>query len=213
MHYTQRSPIAPCLNGSNTEFVALFDTAVPRHFGDRQGEAAAVSTLAMADVSWLPKWGIKGPGAADFLRKKGFTPPAQLYEVDASGFLAHTGTTEYFLEDTLDSHWTATMPTNPDACATWTPVLRQDAGFWLGGKRVFDVMAQTCGLPLHRMTDEIIFTRVAGVSAMLYVSEAPARLRLWCAPSYGIYLWEILREIAGELGGRVVGLEAIRKLL
>jgi sarcosine oxidase subunit gamma len=49
---------------------------------------------------------------------------------------------------------------------------------------------------------------VAGISATVIrqiLNDEPV-YRIWCDGTYGPYMWEVLTEIATELGGGAVGL-------
>lgn len=207
MTILRQSPIQ--IASSETATTMLFNARVISNFGAADEERAAAETLALSDVSWLPKWGAKGRGAAEVLASRGLPVPASLYEVVGPGVMARTGTQEFFLEEALDGSVVETLPLSVGAGEAWSPIPRQEAGFWLGGERAYEVMAQTCGLNLRRMRDQIVFTRVAGVSVMLLCRAAPLRIRVWCDFNYGPYLWETLETITKELGGRVVGLDAV----
>ena len=54
----------------------------------------------------------------------------------------------------------------------------------------------------------VVMTQVAGISATLIRESLAGEqvYRIWCDGTYGSYLWEVLTEIAQELGGGAVGL-------
>jgi sarcosine oxidase subunit gamma len=59
-------------------------------------------------------------------------------------------------------------------------------------------------------SDAVVMTQVAGISATLLRESLAGEqvYRVWCDVSYGPYMWEMLLEVAQELGGGAVGLTA-----
>jgi sarcosine oxidase subunit gamma len=188
---------------------------VPKHFGAPKQEEAAIDELALADLSALPKFGVKGPGAAAWLEKDGLTIPEAIYSwvslEEKSGRIIRTGDQEFFLEDGFTTDRVEKMIETFQPQAGVYPMVRQDAGFLLCGEHAPKVLAQTCGFDFTEPGNKVVFSRVAGVSCMLMATEQEDLFsaRLWCPASYGIYLWTTLLEIVHDLGGMPIGLESL----
>ena len=124
-----------------------------------------------------------------------------------------TGPDEFFLEDGFAGCEVDRLRDGPDAVGgeSWR-VERQDGGFALAGAGALGVMAQTCGVDLaEALPDRLLMTRVAGVSCSILPRTDGGSLvyRLWVDASFAVYLWEQLVQIAGDLGGGVVGVDCI----
>jgi sarcosine oxidase subunit gamma len=186
-------------------------------------EQGLARTLALCDVSALPRLVIKGEAAASFLEARAVAPalPAEVLQVRlmmSGGLIARTGRAEFFLEDApgagVVARLTESLRSSPQAGVY--PALRQDAAVLLAGDRVSTLLRQTCGYEF-RQTDPgpdqapaLVMTRVAGVSTwVLHHTINKTRVfQLWADGTYGPYLWETLRKIVRELGGDAVGLSA-----
>jgi len=188
---------------------------VPKHFGAPKQEEVAIDELALADLSVLPKFGVKGPGADTWLTAAGFRIPDEVYAWNSldekSGRIIRTGDQEFFLEDGFTTELVEKMIETFEAQPGVVAMVRQDAGFLLCGKQAPGVLAQTCGFDFSEPDNKIVFSRVAGVSCMLMATEQEELFsaRLWCPASYGIYLWTTLLEIVHDLGGMPIGLESM----
>jgi sarcosine oxidase subunit gamma len=164
--------------------------------------------LTIADLSRLPRAGVKGPGAAEWLAALGLALPAspnRWLDLSQGGLVARLGQTEYLVDGNV-----AVVEKVTSAARTpgVYPVWRQDASFSLGGSRVNELLLQTCNVDFRILdTDpsQLLMTSIVGVSVTvvpLKVGASPL-YRLWCDGTYGSYLWETLTEIIAELGGGV----------
>lgn len=190
----------------------LDDMAVPLDFGDRAGEMAAAARLGLADASALARLVVKGAGAQAFLEREQIAIPPEIFQVRplaSGGIIARTGGAEFFLEDGCRGTLVSRLDSMLDSVGSETyRVVRQDASILLAGSRAAEVFLQTCGYDFRKPGDQLVMTRVAGVScSMLHRTiNRVETFQLWMDPSFGAYLWEQLSEIAKELGGRPVGL-------
>ena len=179
-------------------------------------ESAAFS-VALADVSHLPKCGLKGPDAMQWLRDHGIEPPAESNRwlpLPSGGVIARLGRSEFFIEDGAGGSVVSNMRTalGNDVSGVY-PVIRQDAGIALTGSRVNELLLQTCNVnfaALETGARNAVMTQMIGVSVLaIRVADEPhPRYRIWCDPTFAPYFWETLAEIAVELGGGVVATEA-----
>jgi sarcosine oxidase subunit gamma len=209
----RRSPIESWLCAQGAEWDTLGNGAVATRVAAPDVEAARLAAVGLCDFSGLVKLGIKGLGAADWLRQQGVDVPAEVYAGVAladGGLLVRTGGGEFFYE----SGGSGTEPIlRRENIPVPIFVERQDATLLLCGPRTLEVLAQTCGVEVAAAPPRrLIYTRVAGVSCGLWpdaISGLPA-CRLWVDPSFALGLWESLVEIAEELGGGAVGTAALQ---
>jgi len=178
-------------------------------------ETAARESVAVADLSCLDKAGIKGPEAARWLESLGIAVPAQANAwtgLPGGGVIARLGRTEFFLEDGATGDTASQVR---DALGTGNagvyPVIRQDAGIALVGRRVNELLVQTCNVNFQELgsaSRTVVMTMMVGV-AVLVIRQDYQNLpgfRIWCDPTYAPYLWETLVGIAAELGGGPIGI-------
>jgi sarcosine oxidase subunit gamma len=187
--------------------------AVVSAFNKNDADRAAI--LGIADYSHLPRVGAKGPGAAAWLAGFSLQLPAQANSWKAipnGGLIARLGRSEYLIEansSMVDAIMLASRTSGV------YPVLRQDATFALCGSRVNELLLQTCNVDFRILTADptrVVLTSMAGVGVTILLTQigSTSCYRLWCDGTYGIYLWQILNEIAQELGGGCVGLDALQ---
>lgn len=91
------------------------------------------------------------------------------------------------------------------------PVLREDWCLALSGAACDDVLVQVCNLQFAALDPAerpVIMTLMVGV-AVLVVPQAAADgtrcYRIWCDPTFGVYLSETLGAIVLESGGKLTG--------
>ena len=211
----RQSPAHAAIASLKPEWGDWRNMEVPKHFGAPKQEEAAIDELALADLSVLPKFGVKGPGAAAWLAESGSKVPDGVYTwtslEEKSGRIIRIGLQEFFLEDGFTTDRVEKMIETFEPSPGVYPVIRQDAGYLLCGRLAPRVLAQTCGVNLSEPDNKVVFSRVAGVSCMLMATELEDlfTVRLWCPASYGIYLWTTLLEIVHDLGGMPIGLESL----
>jgi len=181
-------------------------------------DASKLDAVALADLSFLPRFGLKGPAAAQWLEARNVALPAQIngwIALPGAGVIARLGSSEFFLEDGAAG---ITVGAIRDALGHGAPgvypVVRQDAGFVLAGARVNDLLMQTCNVnfadsnPQHAV---VVMTQMIGISVLVLRADraqVPC-YRLWCDPTLAPYFWETLAEIATELGGGVIGADGL----
>jgi sarcosine oxidase subunit gamma len=187
----------------------------PRIAGD---DAMKLNTVALADVSFRPRFGLKGPAAQRWLESQNIPLPAKAngwLSLPGSGVIARLGRSEFFIEDgateiVVDAIRNALGSGAPGVY----PVIRQDAGFALAGLRVNELLVQTCNVNFEEFGPEegiAVMTQMIGVSVLairINTKKMPC-YRLWCDPTFAAYFWETLSEIAGELGGGAIGVDSL----
>jgi sarcosine oxidase subunit gamma len=182
------------------------------------GDASILDAVALADLSFLPRFGLKGPDAQGWLEERNITLPPNAngwLPLPGGGVVARLGRSEFFLEDgaTAIGVDAIRMALGTGASGVY-PVIRQDAGFALAGARVNELLAQTCNVNFEEFgADERIaaMTQMIGVSVLVIrISKKPLPCyRVWCDPTFAPYFWETIAEIAGELGGGVIGVDSL----
>lgn len=227
------SPLHDAIEELHPTWGALDEMPVALHFGDAAAEKAQAAKLGLCDASAMPRTMLKGPGALDMLRGNRTSIPEKIFDIvpiSATGFLARTGSTEFFIEDLpgseLLAHLSSVAAVRPGSVAD---VLRQDASILLSGTDAVDVLRETCNYEFHLPAADgatsngqqrswmvpaaashtgVVFTRIVGVSVMVLprILNGVPVFQLWLDGTYGMYLWETLLEIVREHGGQPVGL-------
>lgn len=179
-------------------------------------DASLAATCGVADVSFLRRFGCKGPGAAAWLAAHGIAIPAvpnTWVALPEFGLVARLGNTEFMIEEAPGGLAGQRLRDAPPGTGVY-PVLRQDAALVLVGTRVPELLRQTCSMNLAELDPEaklLAMTSMVGVGATLVPLAVPAGVawRIWCDGTYGAYLWKTLVGIAGELGGGAVGTDVL----
>ncbi len=178
-------------------------------------EKAHKQVLAVTDVSCFARFGIKGPKAADWLNQQGIKTPEVMnawVEGAPNTLVLRLGGSEFLVEDQAQGKACEALISFDQASTTGAyQVARSDAAFILGGREVLNLLSELCMLDLRDSawpSHGVVMTQVAGISATLIRESLAGEqvYRIWCDGTYGSYLWEVLTEIAQELGGGAVGL-------
>jgi sarcosine oxidase subunit gamma len=176
----------------------------------REGDPAR---LALADCSCFPRTGLKGPEAATWLARQGVAVPEGVNcwsALPGGGVIGRLATSEFFLEDGPAGVVVSRVEGALAAGAPGVyPVLRRDAALVLTGTEALEVLVQACNVNFAAVGDgALVMTSMAGVSVLVIPHRAGAvpRLRIWCDPTFGPYLYRTLLAITEELGGGPVGL-------
>ena len=174
-------------------------------------DVGALQSLALCDLSALPKIGIKGADAENFVADQGIDVPRAIYEsrqLADGGLIVRLAMDEFILESGIAGGTVSEVSANLDAAdGKVFRVERQEATFLLIGCRAIDVLAQSCGINFHETTARrLVLTRVAGVNAGVFpetIASQPA-FRIWVDYTYALYLWEALVQICEDLDGKLV---------
>ena len=184
-------------------------------FVDQKIEKKHQAILGVTDVSCFARFAIKGAKAAEWLEKQGIKTPevVNAWLEGAQGTMVlRLGNTEFLVEDQATGNaCTKLHAFDQSNTQDAYQVARADAAFILSGSEVLNLFSELCVLDLRDAAlpnNALVMTQIAGISATL-VRESLAGeqvYRIWCDSTYGAYIWEILIEIAQELGGGAVGL-------
>jgi sarcosine oxidase, subunit gamma len=178
-------------------------------------------SLQMVDLSEQTQFGIKGSGAADWLRARSIPIPEganRWQHLATGGLIARLGLTEFLIADALDSQIALNLMADCQLPpARVYPVLRQDMAIAISGSKVPDLMLQTCSFNFQALDlsqQPVILTTMVGVSVTVIPSlqaEVPL-YRIWCDGTFGAYLWRTLLSITEELGGGAIAVEELNRV-
>ncbi len=211
-----RGPVCRQLESLGAKWGRVGDATLALRIGSAEEETAALKTLALCDLSALPKLGLKGAGAEGWLRDQGIDVPPVVYDTRSlsdGGLIARLGSADFFLEGGprggLLPRLAADLAKPP---ARVYRVERQDAGFVLVGERAPKLLAQLSAFDFRSApSGRFVLTQAASINcaALPIPADEGVRFRLWVDCSYAAYFWETLVRIGTELGGRVVGALAV----
>lgn len=176
----------------------------------------------LADQTHLPRLGLKGRGASDWLAAAGVTVPAapNLWLQDATRVrVARLGAQDFLLEaeaeDGGDALARLVDQWSADSGRHGQLVPRQHAlaSFLVGGARAAELFARLCAVdlrPTRFAVDAVAQTQVALTTALvLRDADVVPRYRLYVDTSLALYLWDRLHEVALALGGGALGLDQV----
>jgi sarcosine oxidase, subunit gamma len=171
--------------------------------------------IGVGDASPRRRTGFKGPAAAGWLQQLSVPIPSQPNQwapLAGGGLVARLGRTEFLIEDAEGGAACARLDAAPIATGVY-PVLRQDAALVLIGARAVELLLQTCSIEfaaLDASARPVVLTSMVGVGVTVAVQAigSARRYRIWCDSTYGAYLWMTLVDVARDLGGGPIGLDA-----
>ena len=209
------SPVAHAHQTKQAQIGMHHGMEVALSFEGNEVEEMHKKILAVTDVSCFARFGIKGPKAADWLNQQGIKTPDLInawVEGAPNTLVLRLGGSEFLVEDQAQGNACEGLRAFDQAntpCAY--QVARNDAAFILGGHEVLNLLSELCTLDLRNSalpSHGLVMTQIAGISATLIRESLGGEqvYRIWCDGTYGSYLWEVLIEIAQELGGGAVGL-------
>lgn len=210
----QTSPVAHAQprDSAKWEVINGMNTAV--EFASAAIEDARKKVLGVADVSCLSRYGVKGPNATQWLLERGIaipTTPNSWTICQQKTLVLRLGSSEFLIEDQLGGSACTRLASDTARVASVYKVPRADAAFIVSGSQAINLFSELCSLDLREKSlaaKDLIMTQVAGISATVIrqtLNGEPV-YRIWCDGTYGPYMWEVLIEIATELGGGAVGL-------
>ena len=226
MAMTRRSFVRHQLERERARFVQAGDVNIATDFGDATAEAEQARTIALADLSALPRSGFKGPGTVAWLSAQGIQagadPNRAFPQADESLVAMLSWSEALILDDPLQGSgpsekligaWTL------DSAAGCYALPRRDSHYWfaLCGVRAAEAFSKLC--PIDLQPEAFANFRVAQTTAarsnvILIRSDIGEILAYHVLGECGSaqYMWECLTDAMEEFSGRPVGLEALRKL-
>ena len=166
-----------------------------------------VTELEIVDLSFIPRFGVKGAGAEAWLATQSIAVPDLPNSwtfLSKGGIIARLGTNEFLIEDRTIAPQLITACKSPPAKVY--PVLRQDLAIALIGTKVNELLLQTCSFNFQSLSiaeHPVILTLIAGVNVTVIpgVLQEQPFYRIWCDGTFGVYLWQTLNAIVSELNG------------
>lgn len=213
---TQISPAAHAQSRSSAKWAVVNNMKIAVEFASADIEQARKKVLGVTDVSCFERYGVKGPQASQWLADHELAIPSNPNSwtlCDQKSLVLRLGSSEFLVEDQLGGLASKKLASDTVRVAGVYKVPRADAAFILSGSEVLNLFSELCSLDLRAtslLANDVIMTQVAGVSAIVLRQTLGGEqiYRIWCDGTYGSYMWEVLLEIAVELGGGAVGLSS-----
>jgi sarcosine oxidase, subunit gamma len=210
----QTSPVAHAQPRESAKWEVINGMDIAVEFASADIEGARKKVLGVADVSCLSRYGVKGPNATQWLLERGIaipTNPNAWTMCEQKTLVLRLGSSEFLIEDQLGGSACTRLANDTTRATSVYKVPRADAAFIVSGSEALNMFSELCSLDLREKSlaaKDLIMTQVAGISATVIrqtLNGEPV-YRVWCDGTYGPYMWEVLIEIATELGGGAVGL-------
>lgn len=218
--FLRRTPLYRMLGSEGARWRALPDAAVAEDLGG----AAEAPTLAIADLSPLPRLGFKGRGTIEAMQKRGISvsaEPNRAFRQPDGGLCLVLAPGEIILLSNLDGEGAGLDRLErewriEDGERTY-PLPRRDTHAWLAiiGEGAPAMFAKICAVDLRRdkFADlRIAQTSVAKMSAIVVRADAGNTpfYHVLADSAAALYFSSCLLDAAREFGGRMVGLAAVK---
>ena len=220
MEFDERSPLVELQR----------DTPVLQHqgriFAERLSagdEAALLRRGGLADLSNLPRFGLRGPTAGDQLRAQGYVLPERPNQAlrQATGeWLLRLSPSEYLLLGARGdggARVAALEATAAELGPGCYPLPRQDSHSWLilTGSQLPALFAKLCGVDLGKpfAVGQVVQTSVARLNAILLNAGDGTlpHVHLLCDRASAHYLWHVLLDALEEFDGGALGVAVLLK--
>ncbi len=212
------TPVAHALMKSTAKWAVVNDMEIAVEFASSETEQARKKILGVTDVSCFERYGVKGPQASKWLADHELAVPSNPNSwtlCSQKNLVLRLGSSEFLIEDQIGGSASKKLAKDITRVEGLYPVARADAAFILSGSEVLNLLSELCSLDLRNnalLANDVVMTQVAGISAivMRQTLNGEQVYRLWCDGTYGSYMWEMLLEVAVELGGGAVGLSSYK---
>lgn len=224
-NYIRRSQLYRWHESQNGVLCDYIGSPVVEYYAGVADEDAAARTLAICDLSTLPRYGLAGSGAYARLQSgRDAVPEApNKSQRQANGDLLVRLSSDEFLVLRMQFNGATSelsITPRPDTQSqNYFEIPRQDSHCWfaLSGDRVAETLAKVCGVdlrPRHFALYDVAQTSVARISAII------VRHDLGSVPCYSVlasssaaeYLWDCLFDAMQEHDGIAIGLAALKSL-
>ena len=225
--FLRRSPLYRCQQQQGAVFVTHSDAAMVASYGQGiKQEVAQARSLAIADLTPLPRTGFKGPDTIDWAIARGLDVP----DTPNSALVGNNGLTTLRLSqheilvldsvhkpgreiEKLCSGLSMDMPER-------TYLLqRADSHAWfaLTGQLVPEMLSKVCAVDmrLHKFTQcSIAQTSVARSNSIVVRADQGDTLCFYVLADLSAcqFMWEVLLDAMAEFQGRPVGWKALQRL-
>jgi len=178
--------------------------------------AAGSSETRLFDLSLMPRFGLRGEGAADWLRQNGYLSPEHINRAQPSAdgaCVARLGKTEYWvLKFCAQPQAPADVPHFTAAQSGCYPVYCAEGRAWfaLAGRDRAELMAKLCAVDLRESAFPelaIAQTSVARVNVVImHHCIGDTRLfSIFVDTAAAQYLWGVLLDAMAEFNGGIGG--------
>ncbi|MFW5969592.1 MAG: hypothetical protein ACOCP9_03055 [Halofilum sp. (in: g-proteobacteria)] len=213
-HFNRRSFIYPRLIEAGAEFADVIDAAVAARYPH---DAPA---LGLVDLSPLPRTGVKGPQALEWLAGQDWPVPEEnnrASPTESGGLVLRLGNREAFVLPGIRSDGDAVRTLQqsiPGAGAWHMPRRDSHAWFMLCGEAAVECMAKLCGVDLRETAfprGAIAQTSVARLNAIVCrdVAGATPGFHLLADSASAIWFWDALLDAMQEFGGGPLGVHEL----
>jgi sarcosine oxidase subunit gamma len=211
----QTSPVAFAQLKTTAKWNVVNGMKTAVSFASAEIEQARKKTLGVTDVSCFSRYGVKGPHASQWLAEHAIAIPSNPNSwtlCDQKTLVLRLGGSEFLIEDQLGGLACNKLASDTNRVPSVYKVPRADASFILSGSEVLNMFSELCALDLREKSlpaKDVIMTQIAGISAIVLRQTLHGEpiYRVWCDGTYGPYLYEVMLEIATELGGGAVGID------
>ena len=219
--YARRSPLRRRLEAEGAVWGGLGDVAIAETIGN----TAPTGSIAIVDLSPLPRLGFKGRGTIPAMQSRGITveaTPNRAFRQPDGGLCLVLAPGEVILLSNLsgDGERLAQLESAwriEDEERTY-PLPRRDSHAWLAvaGQAAPEMFAKLCAIDLRRekFADlAIAQASIAKMSAILTradIGPDPV-FHLLVDSAAALYFCDCLLDAADEFGGRIVGLKELQK--
>jgi sarcosine oxidase subunit gamma len=219
----RRSPLYRRHQALNAQFEKIGDALVVRKYGDTTMEPRLGLSLAMADLSTLPRTGFKGAGAPEWAASQSVELPTKpnMAVVQADGALVTMlSQQELLITSDMGGESTLVDRLNQQTLPAQTYALpRADSHSWLAvtGLLAAEFFSKVCGVDLrtHKFANgEVAQTSLAKINAVI------VRQDLGATPCFHIFsdiascefLWDCLLDAMEEHNGVAIGVASVRAI-
>jgi sarcosine oxidase subunit gamma len=221
---TRRSPVQRLTDAAAATYAAIGDGGVALRYAGGADEVAAARSLALADVSVLPRVGFKGADAPEWLVANGCEIPARPNRAQRQPngtLVARLSEQEHLILSSLAGEGIESLASrwSMDLGIRCYLLPRDYSHFWfvLCGRDASATLAKVCGVDMRvdKFADgNIAQTSIARISAVIVRSDlggTPA-FHLLADIASAEYLLVAMLDAMAELRGGLVGVEALRAL-
>ncbi len=225
--YCRRMPTYRLHEGMGAKFEAIGDIAAIHDYGDADFEAAAVRSLALVDLTALPRCGFKNEGAPEWLARNGVSIPDRANRAtrqERGGLCLRLGGTDILViaspygddlgPNELRAKWTAEKV---KPCG-WN-AYREEGFNWftLVGEQAPEFWSRVCAVDMRPSAFpdlEVAQTRAFHMGGVIVRADISGVLayNLFFDIASSDFLIDVAQETLRELGGVMVGLSALRSL-
>lgn len=195
---------------SDAEFTEVSGAALAQTIGGKSAQG-----MGLVDLSVLPRFGIRGPGAEAVLTANSLPVPGpNSMQTTSEGLtVLRLGNTEFWLVALPGSAAIGKMDSLQSAMQgeRCYPIYCQDSHAWfaLAGDEIAEVMAKLCAVDLRPQSfaaDQIVMSSVGRINSIVcnHQAEQPW-FSIFSDSASAAYLWNVLLDAIDEFDGQACG--------